>query len=87
MNEFEGWDALDWRNEVMRLRAEIDRRREANRWRPISEPPPDSRDVLVVEWGSIRTGWMGDDGVWTVDCVTDEVTHWRPLPELPGGTA
>ena len=74
--------------EILSLRAEIDRLREVNGWVPVGARVPDcdkelflvaSRDSIGVAW------WHGGpqefihediDNAWTP-------THWMPLPEPP----
>lgn len=58
-------------------------------WKPASDPPLLSDDVLVVCGGSIRLGhYSYINHKWTVNdpqCEAEKtlVTHWQSLPPLP----
>lgn len=59
-------------------------------WLPIASAPKDGTDILVAGFGLAawqavahwKAGWR-DDGRGTLS----KVTHWRPLPPHPEGTA
>lgn len=67
------------------LLSEIRRLRDAERWIPVETKPSLYEPVLVAT----RTGkrivdyWAGDGWGETDFWADDNVTHWRPLPELP----
>lgn len=92
------WEPVDGdpeQNEISEIAAELLRRREMDRWIPVSErlPKIDKR-VLIYDSGStyidnlyenIAFGtkeWAGVE----VGTLT-HVTHWRPLPEPPEAQA
>lgn len=61
-------------------------------WIPVTERLPEFRTpVLIVLRRQndvfARVGWLHEDGLWSVPTtkkwLSDAVTHWMPLPELP----
>jgi uncharacterized protein YdcH (DUF465 family) len=79
--------------EKVKLEAEIDRLREAQRWVPVSERLPKTEKPVQVYmpklYMSVQTGFYTkyygeDDGEWYEHWVASgDVTHWRPLPAPP----
>lgn len=85
-------DRHDARDEILRLRAEIESLRRPSAWREIAEAPRDGTVVLVNckhdgvvpakwedGWG-VESAWRHDPGGWPQD-----PTHFQPLPTPPGG--
>jgi hypothetical protein len=85
--------------ETTTLKAEIEKLREANRWRPIAEAPKDNAGIEAID---SRTGFVrvvdyykGYPLDWTHcwalqgasnECYPlDYFTHWRPIPDPPEG--
>ena len=62
---------------------------DAPRWVPVSEPPCDTRDVLVLEYDQIWwVGYYTSDGKWLHSSNREIVpaswiTHWMEKPPLP----
>lgn len=70
-------------------------------WIPVSEQLPETgKDVLVcvgrassrqpiyrhIEIGyKLESGGWLLSGEWWYEEGADEITHWQPLPDLPGG--
>lgn len=87
----------DLMDETTTLKAEIERLREANRWRPIAEAPKDNTGIEAID---SRTGFVrvvdyykGYPLDWTPcwvlqgasnECYPlDYFTHYRPIPHPP----
>lgn len=81
-------------DELARLAKENAELREAQRWIPVSERLPENGVTVLVCYLGYYDGKPNSDNVaymkrgvwlWYADdeemCV--QVTHWRPLPELP----
>lgn len=73
-------DALDTKNK--QLRAEVERLREAQRWIPVEERLPETRDPVLTLWvsGMQSVKQYDEQHEWNTGA---QVTHWMPLPELP----
>lgn len=73
--------------ETTTLKAEIEKSREANRWRPIADGLPDERlNVLIYDGETINKAFQRG-GVWYCDVFHGPVTyfHFLPLHDLPEG--
>ena len=74
---------------------ELLRRRESDRWVPVSERlPEEDNSYLVImaddnrPWSTCRiynTSYKKWIGFYDTD-ISGDVTHWRPLPEPPEST-
>ena len=63
------------------------------KWISVTDNLPRINDVVLVydkHIEDVTTGYIsefiGDRCVWIIDCgesISDEVTHWMPLPEPP----
>ena len=73
--------------ETTTLKAEIEKSREANRWRPIAEAPKDGTpfEALHRDSGFIRVVGLSELGTFDVFYPLDYFTHYRPIPNLPEG--
>ena len=65
------------------------------KWISVTDNLPKINDVVLVydkDIEDVATGYIsefiGDRCVWIIDygqSISDEVTHWMPLPQLPKG--
>ena len=61
-------------------------------WIPVTERLPEAFVSVLVQmpgekpFPTVREGFISKNGVWHSACFdreSDEVTHWRPMPEPP----
>jgi hypothetical protein len=79
--------------DIADMAAELLRRRESDRWIPVSERLPNECEecLLLNKNKSQFVGWLDESSLlmWfdTIEgYVSDDITHWRPLPEPPEST-
>ena len=76
-------DRHDARDEILRLRAEIESLRRSSAWRPISEAPRDGTEILAYRDGFRRVSWWTKG--WFHAFIDKAPTHFQPLPTPPEG--
>lgn len=59
---------------------ELQKRREADRWIPVSEPPKEGKCFVFTDYGDVTMDSYRD-GMFV--CNLGNVTHWKPLPKAP----
>lgn len=61
---------------------ELQERREADRWIPVSERKPDKEGkyIIFTDYGDVTMDSFVD-GIFV--CNLGNVTHWRPFPQKP----
>lgn len=84
------FDRDEARKEIDALRAENEQLREAARWIPVTERLPQISGIYqvyrVLNQYAIPFGYMYWDGhnrMWGSSWEGAQITHWRPLPDLP----
>jgi hypothetical protein len=74
--------SLATQREADQLRAEVERLNEAQRWVPVDERLPETRDPVLTLWvsGMQSVKQYDEQHGWNTGA---QVTHWMLLPELP----
>jgi hypothetical protein len=83
LNDFEHSQCAKMLAKGGKLWVEFERLREVDRWIPVSERQPKSKDAvngMIEVWDEYGPDTMSIDYYW--EYVT-KVTHWRPLPAAP----
>ena len=78
----------DFNYQVCDRLAELEDREERERWISVREKVPEDQEEVLVCTRSKNGCRNIDKGYWSIDHFihrgTAEVTHWKPLPKLPG---